>query len=60
MLEGNCGLAAAAGQVEDGGGGGEVGVVPRVSFFWIRRSRSYLWGWCRCCLITGSIFNALS
>ena len=27
VLEGNCGLAAAAGQVEDGGGGGEVGVM---------------------------------
>ena len=28
MLECNCGFSAAAGQVEDGGGGGEVGVMP--------------------------------
>ena len=27
VLEGNYGLSAAAGQVKDGGGGGEVGVM---------------------------------
>ena len=33
VLEGNCSLSAAAGQVEDGGGGCEVGIMPGGKFF---------------------------